>query len=94
MINKKMWLHLIVLLAALVAGASSIAGEAVGPRKVVNLGCQNSNGTCYVILDGASFGSTLGCAVRQQNFVSTMAIPTMESVRTLPSLPLSSPESR
>lgn len=43
------------------------AGETVASRKVVGVGCHNSDGTCFVTLDGSPFGSTLGCAVGVSN---------------------------
>ena len=45
---------------------SAAAVENLGPRQVVSLGCHNTDGTCYVSLDGAAFGSTLGCSVTNE----------------------------
>ena len=41
---------------------SAHADEETGYRKIVSIGCHNTNGTCYVALDGTSFGGSLGCA--------------------------------
>jgi hypothetical protein len=37
------------------------------PRLIDKLGCHHVDGTCYVVLDGAAFGSTLGCSVAVGN---------------------------
>jgi len=37
------------------------AGESTGVRKILYLGCHDTDGTCYVGLDGGAFGVTLGC---------------------------------
>ena len=36
--------------------------EYVEARKIIDLGCHNVDGTCFVTLQGAPFGSTLACA--------------------------------
>jgi hypothetical protein len=41
----------------------ALAGESIVLRKVVGVGCHNSDGTCFINLDGSPFGSTLGCAI-------------------------------
>jgi hypothetical protein len=41
---------------------SANAETAIG-RKVKVVGCHNTDGTCYVILDGAAFGSSQNCSV-------------------------------
>jgi len=46
---------------------TAFAGESVASRKVVGEGCHNTDGTCFVTLDGSPFGSTLGCAVGASN---------------------------
>lgn len=48
----------IVILASL----PSLASEAITARKIVSLGCHNTDGTCYVRVDGAPFGGALGCS--------------------------------
>src|SRR5258706_16279759 len=52
-----------VFFAAISVAAAAWAGENVGPRKVVNVGCHNVDGICFVTLDGSAFGSTLSCPV-------------------------------
>jgi len=47
--------------------ASSFASESALNRKIQSVGCHNTNGTCYVSLDGAPFGSTLGCPIASTN---------------------------
>lgn len=59
----KILLPIILGLGLALLGSRASAGESVGSRKIVSLGCHNSDGTCYVTLDGSSFGSTLGCTV-------------------------------
>lgn len=49
------------------ASSTSFAGESVGPRKVVSVGCHHVNASCYVTLEGANFGSTLACATGATN---------------------------
>jgi len=51
----------ISLLVLLLTAGIAHAGEALGGRFVTNVGCHSEDGTCYVFLSGASFGSTLGC---------------------------------
>ena len=52
-----------ILFAALVLDqGSAIAAEGTGPRRILDVGCHNTDGTCYVTLDGTSFGASLGCA--------------------------------
>ncbi|HEX2951678.1 MAG TPA: hypothetical protein VHV83_19250 [Armatimonadota bacterium] len=56
----------LILSSALVAGMclgslNAYAGEEVGGRKIVDIGCHHVNGTCYVTLDGAAFGASLNC---------------------------------
>src|SRR6266568_7193294 len=51
----------VAVVAAMFMTAGAWAGESVGPRKVLDVGCHNTDGTCYVTLDGSAFGSTLGC---------------------------------
>lgn len=54
--------QLLGLCAILVLAVSvAWAGEDLGTRKISNLGCHNGDGTCYVTLEGATFGSSLGC---------------------------------
>jgi hypothetical protein len=52
---------LVAAVAAIFVSVSASAGENVGPRKVLDVGCHNTNGICYVTLDGSAFGATLGC---------------------------------
>jgi hypothetical protein len=56
-----LWLTAFVAAVCIATGAR--AGEYIGPRKILDLGCHNTDGTCYVTLDGSAFGSTLGCVV-------------------------------
>lgn len=37
------------------------SAESVSARKILALGCHNSNDTCYVSLDGPAFSSEPGC---------------------------------
>ncbi|TBV76311.1 hypothetical protein [Pseudoxanthomonas winnipegensis] len=43
--------------------AGALAGEELARRRVVDIGCHNTDGTCYIKLDGSPFGSTLGWPV-------------------------------
>lgn len=52
---------LVVCFGLAIWGGSALAGESVGPRKIIDIGCHNGDGTCFVTLDGEAFGSTLGC---------------------------------
>jgi len=61
-----------ILLAVFCAGTSlvgnnALAGESLTARKIVGLGCHNTNGVCFVTLDGSAFGATLACAVGATN---------------------------
>ena len=49
------------------SSTGAFAAESVASRKVVGVGCHNTDGTCFVTLDGAPFGATLGCAVGASN---------------------------
>lgn len=55
--------------AALACGlsVSTFASESALNRKIQSVGCHNTNGTCYVSLDGAPFGSPLGCPIASTN---------------------------
>jgi hypothetical protein len=61
-----------ILAVALCAAVSSIqnasAIEDISPRQILKLGCHHVNGTCYVVLDGAPFGSTLNCTYAGNEF--------------------------
>lgn len=46
---------------------SALAGESIGARKIVGIGCHNTNAVCYVTMDGAAFGASLGCTVGATN---------------------------
>lgn len=48
-------------------GRDALAGELVGPRKIVDLGCHNMDGTCFVTLAGDAFGATQGCVSALSN---------------------------
>jgi hypothetical protein len=50
-----------------VGSLNAYAGEDVIARKIVDFGCQNNNGTCFVDLDGAAFGASLGCPTGATN---------------------------
>jgi hypothetical protein len=51
----------------LCASSTSFADEALTNRKVTAIGCHHGNGVCYVTVDGANFGGTLGCTVKSTN---------------------------
>ncbi|HET7329842.1 hypothetical protein [Dyella sp.] len=51
------------LLASLSLASNCRADETPASRNIVSLGCHDVGGTCYVTLDGPSFGSSLGCSV-------------------------------
>jgi len=46
---------------------SAYAGEDLSARKIMDIGCHNSDGTCFVDLDGAAFGASLNCPVGAGN---------------------------
>jgi hypothetical protein len=61
-----------VLLWALVAGTcvsslNASAAEDIFGRKINSIGCHNTNGTCFVDLDGAAFGASLNCPLGATN---------------------------
>lgn len=61
-----------VALCALAAFACSsslnaYAGEDLSARRIVDMGCHNTDGTCFVDLDGAAFGASLNCPVGSVN---------------------------
>jgi len=60
-------LAVLALAAAGFAADSAAATEGVSTRKILDVGCHNTDGVCFVTLDGASFGSSLGCAVSVTN---------------------------
>lgn len=64
---KSIFVSAIVCALGWSASSSSFASESVFGRKIQSVGCHNTNGTCYVSLDGAPFGSTLGCPVSSTN---------------------------
>ncbi len=37
--------------------------ESLGNRRIQSVGCHHSDNTCFVTLDGAAFGATLGCSI-------------------------------
>jgi hypothetical protein len=41
---------------------AQVLSEDIGFRKIVGIGCHNIDGTCFVTVDGAVFGASLGCA--------------------------------
>lgn len=45
----------------LISASAQTLSEDTGWRKIVAIGCHNTDGTCFVSLDGAAFGATLGC---------------------------------
>jgi hypothetical protein len=47
--------------------ASAATAETAIGRKVKFVGCHNIDGTCYVQLDGAAFGSSQNCSVNPTN---------------------------
>ena len=51
-----------LLILGMVAVTQVASAESVGPRKIFSLGCHNTDGTCYVTLEGAAFGASLNCA--------------------------------
>lgn len=55
--------NMLCALALSVCAAVAKSAEYVPARYIVDLGCHNTNGTCYVTLDGSGFGSSLGCAL-------------------------------
>lgn len=61
-----------ILLWLIAAGAclsslNAYAGEDTGGRRILDVGCHNVNGTCFVDLDGAAFGASLNCPVGATN---------------------------
>ena len=57
-----------VLTLALSSVSVSVnAGENVGGRKIVDIGCHSGDGTCFVTLDGAPFGASLSCRTSATN---------------------------
>jgi hypothetical protein len=50
-----------VATCALLCSFSAHADEDTGWRKIVDIGCHHNAGICYVTLDGAAFGASLGC---------------------------------
>lgn len=54
-------------IGASLVSTNALAGETLGARKIVGLGCHNTNGVCFVTLDGGAFGATLGCSVGATN---------------------------
>lgn len=65
---KRIFLTVSSALAALMIGASAFAGESVFARRIVSIGCHNFDGVCFVTLDGAPFGSNLGCSTARNDF--------------------------
>ncbi len=57
------WALNLAVAAAATAPLAAHAAEDLGARTVTNLGCHHGNGTCYVGLSGAPFGSSLGCTI-------------------------------
>lgn len=58
----RLCIYSMVLVVGLIISSTSVASELVGPRNIVSVGCHNGSGTCFITLDGASFGGSLGCA--------------------------------
>lgn len=56
---KKELIAFIILILSMIT--SVYAGEDIFDRKIIDIGCHRDNGICYVIVDGQSFGSSLGC---------------------------------
>lgn len=50
-----------------VSSLNAYAGEDSGARKVVDVGCHNVDGTCFVDLDGPAFGASLNCPIKSTN---------------------------
>lgn len=56
-------LSIVFCIGMSLSSTNAFAGESVASRKVVSVGCHNTDGICYINLDGSPFGSTLGCAI-------------------------------
>jgi hypothetical protein len=59
--KKNAFIHAAMFAAALCATQSASAQE-VGFRKVLSVGCHNTDNTCFITLDGAPFGQDSGCS--------------------------------
>lgn len=59
--TMKRYIGCAVAACALLSSFSARADEETGWRKIVDIGCHHSGGTCFVTLDGAAFGASLGC---------------------------------
>jgi hypothetical protein len=57
----KRYLTLAVAGCALLSSFNAHAEEDTGYRKIVDIGCHHNAGICFVTLDGAPFGASLGC---------------------------------
>jgi hypothetical protein len=49
------------LAAAVLVGATSHASDYPANRYITTIGCHQTDGTCFVNLDGAAFGASEGC---------------------------------
>jgi len=65
--NLRIILSTVFCICTSLSSNGAFAGESVAGRKVVGVGCHNTDGTCFVTLDGSPFGATLGCAVGASN---------------------------
>ncbi|HSI48017.1 MAG TPA: hypothetical protein VLA61_07090 [Ideonella sp.] len=55
--------------AAAFLSASAYAGvDGANGRKIVDIGCHNVDGTCFVTLSGAAFGASMGCGGATNEF--------------------------
>ncbi|WP_426323355.1 hypothetical protein [Pseudoduganella sp. R-43] len=60
--NLRIALSAVFCICLSLTSNSANASEYVAGRKVVGVGCHNTDGICFVTLDGSAFGATLGCA--------------------------------
>jgi len=60
MLKNRLW-SLVLLMALGCASMAASAGENSGARTIANMGCDNVDTVCYVYLEGAAVGSSLGC---------------------------------
>ena len=58
---------LLLAAAAVYCLPAQAAIEPLGSRKILDLGCHHADGTCFVSLDGAPFGASLGCVHTSTN---------------------------
>ena len=74
------------LVAATLFAAQSASAQEVGFRRVLSVGCHNTDNTCFVTLDGTPFGQTSGCPRAPDTEVRFDNGDTAEGRRTYASL--------